>query len=759
MTARAIAVFSTLVLLLLSVAFGVQAQAPLAKPTAEAQGRPFATPAVEPQSSPLGVAYLALNLATNKSIETIHADQLDAPTEPGSIMKIATLAAALESGVITPQTGILCTREVTIGGHRLICTHPDLHRPLTPAEALAYSCNVFFATVSARLSRSAFDDASVRLGLPRSNPGLPLGLAALGLEGVQATPRRLLEMMTRVAADPTALPWRPATLSIVREGLRGAAQFGTASALAAHGVDAMAKTGTVVTAMGPRGLVVGVTPASKPATGFVLLASGGAGMDAAALAADRLAERSSADGATLRVGLTRADGGYAVRSMPLEEYVAGVVAGEAAPNSTHAALEALAITTRTYAIANRGRHAADGFDLCDLTHCQVLRKPTTATTSAAKATAGRILFYKGMPASVYYSASCGGHTERPSQVWPGADDPPFLPSRVDDAGGHEAPWTADLAAADLARALRAAGFTGSVLRDLTIVARNDSGRVVRLRLGGFAPSEISGPDFRTIVGRAIGWQYIKSTAFDLNRTGAGFHFVGHGSGHGVGLCVQESARLAALGQPVEAILARYFPGTTISTLKAPSPPPAAAVTLSLPEGDQDERPILQDLAVRARDALAKQLGVPAPASLSLRFHPTVESYQRTTGKPWFTTAASTGTAIDLIPLAVLRQRGILERTVRHELVHVLTNQALADRPLWVREGAAMYFAAAQQEREVVIQTDPRSENSNIESMSCPTDRDLLKPVSAEALGRAYDRAAACFASQLRAGKAWRDIAR
>jgi SpoIID/LytB domain protein len=741
MTYRVIAVFAVLIVL---VIFGVHAQAPS------------------------GVAYLSLDLTTNKPIETVRPEQLDTPIAPGSVMKIATLAAALESGVITSQTGILCAREVTITGHRLICTHPDLHRPVLPAEALAYSCNVFFATVGARLSRSAFDDTSLRLGLPRSGPALPLAAAALGIEGVLATPRRLLEMTARVATDPSQLSWRPATLSVIREGLRGAAQFGTASALAAHGVDAMAKTGTVITTTGPRGLVVGVTPATRPTTGFVLLASGGAGMDAAALAAERLAQWPSADGSTLRVGVTRAEGGYAVRPMPLEEYVAGVLAGEAAPNSGPAALEALAITVRTYAITNHRRHAADGFDLCDLTHCQVLRKPTAATTRAAAVTAGRILLYKGAPASVYYSASCGGHTERPSEVWPGAADPPYLPSRMDDAdaGGPGPGWIADLSAVDLARALRAAGFRGDVLRDLTIAARNASGRVVRLRLGGFAPPEISGPDLRTIVGRTLGWQSIKSTAFDLSRNGRGFHFVGHGSGHGVGLCVMESARLAALGQATEAILTRYFPGSTISSVWGPPsagpirlrPDPTGyeTVTVSLAEGDQDERMVLQDLTIRARDSLVKQLGVPAPAGLSLRFYPTVESYQRATGKPWFTSGASTGIQMHFIPLAVLRQRGLLVRTVRHELVHVLTEHKLADRPVWVREGAALYFAAGQPQPDAMT---PRRPGNDVEGVSCPTDRELLKPPSQAALGLAYDRAAACFADQLRAGKAWDDIAR
>ena len=157
------------------------------------------------------------------------------------------------------------------------------------------------------------------------------------------------------------------------------------------------------------------------------------------------------DGAqiALRIGVARAGGGYTVTTVPLEQYVARVLTGEALPDSRPAALEALAITVRTYALANRARHAADGFDLCDETHCQVMRTATPTTERAAAATAGLVLLDHGAPASVYYSASCGGRTERPSAVWPGAPDPPFLPVERDDACGGAPVWSAELARADL----------------------------------------------------------------------------------------------------------------------------------------------------------------------------------------------------------------------------------------------------------------------------------------------------------------------
>ena len=194
---------------------------------------------------------------------------------------------------------------------------------------------------------------------------------------------------------------------------------------------------------------------------------------------------------SLRVGFLKPGGGYRLDTVPLEPYVARVLAGEAARDSQPAALEALAITIRTFALANRGRHRADGFDLCDQTHCQVVRNATAATERAAQATAGRVLLRGRDVAGVYYTASCGGRTEIPSAVWPGHDDPSYLPSRKDEACGGAPAWTAEIQDRELFRALRAAGFAGDRLRNVRIVGRSGSERVARLRIDGLQPNEIS----------------------------------------------------------------------------------------------------------------------------------------------------------------------------------------------------------------------------------------------------------------------------
>jgi SpoIID/LytB domain protein len=477
----------------------------------------------------------------------------------------------------------------------------------------------------------------------------------------------------------------------------------------------------------------------------------------------------------LRVGTVRPGGRYEIRRIPLETYVARVLAGEAARNSPPAALEALAISIRTFALAHAGRHRADGFDLCDQTHCQVLGVQTAATERAANATAGEFLERDGVPAAIYYTASCGGRTEIPSNVWPGADDPSFLPSQDDDACGGAPAWTAEISDADLVRALRSAGFRGERLKRVVVVSRNASGRVARLQVDGFDPGQISGQDFRLALGRTLGWQHIKSTAFDLVRRPGGYRFSGHGSGHGVGLCVIGSVRLAANGWTAPEILGRYFPGLPVSRLDhrgfpgasggralatRSGPPPVSAspadVVVTLPSGHDGERDALAQLARQARDDLARSLGVPPPGSVSIRVHPTVGAYQRATGEPWFTPGVLVETVLHLPPLAELRDRGVLDRAIRRQLVHLMIGPVLAGRPAWVREGAALYFSD-DQPPETAPDAGPGARSPLLSRTTCPADPELLRPVSPGAMTSAYARARACFARQIQMGKNWREI--
>ncbi len=262
-------------------------------------------------------------------------------------------------------------------------------------------------------------------------------------------------------------------------------------------------------------------------------------------------------GRTVRIG--PASGGR-VATVPLEVYVARVLAGEAEPRALDHAMRALAIAVRTYALANLGRHRGDGFDLCDSTHCQVPRTATAATRRAAFATAGRVLVHEGKPAEVFYSASCGGHSESASQVWPAARMP-YLRPVPDDVHEDDEPWTLGLTLEDVQRALSTAGYRGR-LTGLRVEARNESGRVGQLRLAGLTPDLVSGVQLRNTIGPTV----LRSTLFSVDVRGDRVRFSGLGYGHGVGMCVVGAGRRARRGEDADAILAQYYPGLETADL-------------------------------------------------------------------------------------------------------------------------------------------------------------------------------------------------
>jgi stage II sporulation protein D len=287
---------------------------------------------------------------------------------------------------------------------------------------------------------------------------------------------------------------------------------------------------------------------------------------------------SASSGRMVRVGPANGSTGR-IMSLPLELYVARVLAGEGEPNAADAARQALAVAIRTYAVANTGRHGADGFDLCDSTHCQVLRAATAATRRAALATAGRILAYNGRPAQLFYSASCGGYSQSADQAWPGTEYP-YLRVAPDEVHQDDPSWALSLTLDEIERALRRAGFTGR-LRSVRVAERNSSGRAARLEVSGLTPGFVAGEQFRM----AIGPVTLRSTSFSIETDGKVVGFTGRGFGHGVGMCVIGAGRRAARGESTAAILSQYYPGLELTSvsgvaLRAAGRVPPAATSLS-----------------------------------------------------------------------------------------------------------------------------------------------------------------------------------
>ena len=470
-----------------------------------------------------------------------------------------------------------------------------------------------------------------------------------------------------------------------------------------------------------------------------------------------------AQGTVTEDDLVRASGRRTVRvgspvtgrvvTLPLEVYVARVLAGEGEPNAAEAAHQALAVAVRTFAAANALRHGAEGFELCDETHCQVLRESTEGSRRAALATAGAVLLYRGVPAELFYSASCGGRTARAADLWSGIDFP-YLQSAVDDVHESDAPWIVDLSLQQIQQALRRAGFAGARLRNVRVESRSVSERVNRLRIDGMRPAVISGERFRQAVGTTV----LRSTAFTMERQRDGFRFTGHGYGHGVGMCVIGAGRRAARGAAYREILEQYYPGLELGELgegegpraaaatAAASPAVPGAITAHVPAVSSVSAAELESLAGRARDELGAVLGVQAaPGGLTLDLHASLDGFWLATGQPWWMGAVARGQVIHLAPAAVLSQQDGLDMAVRAAVGRMLVSGALADRAAWVRVGAARYYGRAT--LSLPLASRARAD--------CPSDAELTLAISATALRDAEARAEACFAQGLARTGDWR----
>jgi stage II sporulation protein D (peptidoglycan lytic transglycosylase) len=285
--------------------------------------------------------------------------------------------------------------------------------------------------------------------------------------------------------------------------------------------------------------------------------------------------------AYVRVG-TKEGNRLTIRKVPLEEYIRATILSEFAPAassdaaSTEQMFEVQAVVARTYALAHLGRHAAEGFDLCSSTHCQ-LYEPSRLTTSrwavlsaeAVKHTAGRVLWFNGSIASALFHADCGGHTSRSDDVWGGSGQP-YLASVADDGAAEHAhsSWKYEARQVDLVRALNADARTrvGTRFDGLEVLQRDAAGRAERIALHGSVDRIVRGEEFRDAVSSTFGAKAIRSTLFQVSRRGPVFFFEGRGFGHGVGLCQAGALARVRAGQKLAAILQTYFPHTKIVTL-------------------------------------------------------------------------------------------------------------------------------------------------------------------------------------------------
>lgn len=802
---------------------------------------------------------------------------------PGSAIKPFTALAALRAELIGEDSRTVCPGRFTGLNFSLPCVHADHLPPFSPSQAIAYSCNYYFATAGHRLGRDKllatlrefdFGQATGISGdevngvlrpceignsalVRTSEPNLAADQAdcrersAIGeSDHIQVTPIQLLTAYTALVNGGRLLTPRIATSdqfqaversniniasqhrAIIVDGMSGAIRYGTARAakLDSLPLTIIGKTGTATPVKGFRsnGWFVGfagpfqsngeLDPAQIDLAVLVLLSSAH-GSQAAELTRpifetyarevnyrgietqrSSKAETNSGNeklGATprsldatspIKVHLVR---DHVTQTLSLEDYVLGVMRAEATVETEPEALKALAITVRTYALKNSGRHATEGYDFCSTTHCQRFagtESSFNATTrsrlfEAVRATEGQVLLGdRGQPIDSYFGASCGGETANIRDLW-GVTPVSYLRGVRDeycDSGPH-AKWTDTISRADLLRAMKSDSRSdvGNRLDQVLVSKRDETGRAEFITLEGEHRKSVRGWDFKIIVGRVLGWNILKSSRFEVGHSGSNFIFRGSGFGHGLGLCQEGAHVMAARGASYQRILDKYFPGTSIKRdVTKREPRDAAKVNVSGESkadilvgafgytnsfqatrshrqseyltissdhfrvaypADLDRRSVNQILNtlesarkdyLRRASSVSGTLNIP---SLEIRLNESTGTFTSRTGQPWWAAAATKGNRIEFQPVGLLTQRGILFTTLRHELAHVMIDYVSNKRaPRWLEEGFALYLAGEGKMISRYATRERLAEDELEKRLKRPRTRDEMRALYAEA---------------------------
>jgi stage II sporulation protein D len=256
----------------------------------------------------------------------------------------------------------------------------------------------------------------------------------------------------------------------------------------------------------------------------------------------------------------------AINTLPIEQYVAGTLAGEMPGSWPLEALKAQAVTARTYALyvtnEKRMKNSKSSFDIRSTIEDQVYKGGPNVNSKVVKAvgsTAGETLMYHNKPIKTRFHSTCGGKTETSIHVWGETD----ISKRINDPYCKNSPhnnWTATFTSNEISNRLRKHGFKPGNIELINIETHSESGRIAAASIHGSSQTiSLTGNDFR----RYLGFGKIKSTLFTISKKGSTFTFSGRGFGHGVGMCQWGANGMASKGHTYKDILNFYYPGTEI----------------------------------------------------------------------------------------------------------------------------------------------------------------------------------------------------
>ncbi|TYS46995.1 stage II sporulation protein D [Bacillus infantis] len=260
-----------------------------------------------------------------------------------------------------------------------------------------------------------------------------------------------------------------------------------------------------------------------------------------------------------------------VETLPLEDYVVGVVASEMPADFEKEALKAQALTARTYIVRQMMGKVTEGLPdgaiVTDTENHQVYKNEAELKKlwkenyswkiknirEAVNETSGQILTYEGKPIEAQFFSTANGYTESSEEVWSNAM--PYLKS-------VESPWDVGTPKYQAQKEITVAEFEAKLGVKLpadntigTVIERTAGKRVGKVDING---KVLEGTTIRTDLG-------LRSTDFTWERKGNNIVITTKGFGHGVGMSQYGANGMAAEGKTFKDIVTYYYKGVEIAS--------------------------------------------------------------------------------------------------------------------------------------------------------------------------------------------------
>ena len=244
-----------------------------------------------------------------------------------------------------------------------------------------------------------------------------------------------------------------------------------------------------------------------------------------------------------------------VGDVEFETYIAGVVQSEIYGSASDI-FRIQAIISRTWALRNLRKHAADGYNFCDNVHCQAYLNRCVRPDimmGAIESSGETLVDSAGNLIETPFHSNSGGQTANSEDVWRTAL--PYLRSVADtfSFSMRQSNWTKTIS---LERWLsyfqktHKIDITDSAVLDTLLHFQQPQRKV---RLLGVPLTRVR-----------VDWQ-LKSTFFSIHVDSASMSVIldGHGYGHGVGLSQEGTIRMVSLGYSYDSILRHYYTGAML----------------------------------------------------------------------------------------------------------------------------------------------------------------------------------------------------